>query len=107
MEENTKTEAEDLTLPNDDKLFNLAYWSKTISWVLLVIGILRFILNIFSNYFAIYTGATDDLSWVSSLVFSSLYSGFSIAVYFFVLQAVGEILYLVIDIKERLLYQGD
>ena len=100
---NEKTRAEIEELPEDDKLFNLAYWSKTISWVLLVIGILRFLLSLFGNYYDIFTAHTDNLQWISSLVLSSLSAGFSITVSFFVLQAVGEILYLVIDIKERLL----
>lgn len=101
MDENTKNEL--LNLPDDDKLFSLAYWSKTVSWVLLVIGILRLILNIFTNYYDIYASGAFDIGWISSLLVSSITSAFSVAVYFFVLQAVGEILYLVIDIKEQLL----
>jgi hypothetical protein len=100
---NEKLEEKLQRLPDDDKLFNLAYWSKVISWVLVIIGVFRFTLNIYQNFFQIYNNQSMDTGWGISLLSFSLESAFSIGVYFFVLQAVGEILYLVIDIKERLL----
>ena len=103
MEENTNTEFEGLDLPGDDKLFNLAYWSKTISWVILIFGIIRIIVYLFSSYSSILTSNYGDPGWASNQVLSVISSGAPTIVQFFVLQAVGETLYLVIDFKEKLL----
>ena len=103
IEETTKTE--DLDLLEDNKLFKLAYWSKAVSWVTFAIGILNLILTIGRNFYSemgqiIYGGS--NLAYVISILSPAISSLISTAVYFFLLQAVGEILYLMIDIREEI-----
>ena len=105
MSEDTNTEIEDLELLEDNKLFKLAYWSKAVSWVTLAIGILNLILTIGRNFYSemgqiIYGGT--NLAYVISFLTPAISSLISTAVYFFLLQAVGEILFLMIDIREEI-----
>lgn len=104
MEETSNTDR--LELPDDHKLFNIAYWSKTISWVIVILGVLNLIFDIAGTTLnsAFFSTGNHPL-WLSGTVLSSITSLISIAFYFFILQAIGEILYLVIDIKEHLLNQ--
>jgi hypothetical protein len=105
MEDTTTNELEELEYPEDERLFKIAYWSKAVSWVILVIGVLKAFFDIGKFYFSpVFGGAipSEDLVWVSNMFLSGFSSLFSVAFYFFVLQAVAEILYLVIDIKEQL-----
>jgi hypothetical protein len=103
MKDTTTNELEELDYPEDERLFKIAYWSKAVSWVVVIIGILQTGFWFYSTYIDVSPYQIQDWIWSSStflLIFSRL---ISIAFYFFVLQAVGEILYLVIDIKEKLI----
>jgi hypothetical protein len=105
MEDTTTNELEELEYPEDESLFKIAYWSKAVSWVVVIVGVLKTIFDIGKYYFSpVFGGAlpSEDLVWVGSMVLSSFASLFPVVFYFFVLQAVAEILYLVMDIKERL-----
>ncbi|MEN8241524.1 MAG: hypothetical protein ABFS17_06365 [Chloroflexota bacterium] len=102
MEETTNTETDDLDLLEDNKLFKLAYWSKAVSWVIVVVGVLQFIFSVCGDYFNIFVNPQFELPWAGSLMIAEFSSLLSIAFYFFVLQAVGEILYLLIDKKEHM-----
>lgn len=105
MEDTTTNELEKLEYPEDERLFKIAYWSKAVSWVVLIIGVLKAFFDIGKFYFSPVFGSaipSEDLVWMSNMLISNFASLFPVAFYFFVLQSVGEILYLVIDIKERL-----
>jgi hypothetical protein len=102
MENTTTNELEELEYPEDERLFKIAYWSKAVSWVIVIVGVLQRGLSFYSTYIDVSPYQIQDWTWSSS-IFLSIFSGLiSIAFYFFVLQAVGEILYLVIDIKKKL-----
>lgn len=102
MEDTTANELEDLEYPEDEKLFKIAYWSKAVSWVVVILGIPAMVYSVYSTYIEIPESTLSNSIWLSSMLTSSFARLFEIAFNFFVLQAVGEILYLVIDIKERM-----
>lgn len=106
MNEVAQNEAQDLAYPEDEKLFKIAYWSKAVSWVVVILGLPAMVYNAYSTLVEIpeYTESYSFL--LSNLLTNSFAQLFQLAFYFFVLQAVGEILYLVIDIKERMNLQG-
>lgn len=110
MEDTTTNELEELLNPEEEKLFKIAYWSKSVSWVILIIGALEFIFEIGRIYFgetlSISPGVADIGSIISWLfiIFSRVYP---LVFYFLVLQGVGELLYLAIDIKEQLFIEED
>jgi hypothetical protein len=105
MEETNNTETEDLEYLDDNKLFRIAYWSKAASWVILAIGILNLVFVIGRNYFSdVYRMAFWGAPLLELIAFftAEIFRLISAAISFFLLQAVGEILYLMIDIREQM-----
>jgi hypothetical protein len=105
MEDTKNTREEDTIQFDDIKLFRIAYWAKVVGWVVLSIGVLNLFFIIgrsasIGTYRIALSGATfgDLLVYLSSEIFRLL----STIVSFFLLQGIGEILYLVIDIREQM-----
>ena len=84
------------TLHNPDKLINLASWAKILSWAILVIMVLTVVINLlylFSEPAGQFT--------LGSII--SLLSTLSLAGFFFLgLQGMAEIIYLLLDMEERI-----
>jgi hypothetical protein len=102
MEETTNTENEELDFLEDNKLFRIAYWSKAVSWVALAAGILNLALSIGRNIFSdMYRMAFSGAPFGALISFLApeILNLISAVVTFFLLQAVGELLYLMIDIR--------
>jgi hypothetical protein len=77
---------EEDTYHNREKLFSIAFWSKSISWVVMVLGLLLAIIPIIKSGFSL-------LLFTGTLILSF--------VVFFVLQALGEIIFILLDIYDN------
>lgn len=107
MEDTTTNELEQLDYPEDEKLFKIAYWSKAVSWVIVIVGVIKTFFDIARFYFSpMFPEPDGDIWLLGSMLTPNIGYLIDIAVSFFILQAVGEILYLVIDIKEQMNARG-
>ena len=83
------------TLHNPDKLINLATWAKTLSWAILVIMVISVAINLL--YVFSEPGSQFTLGSVISLLSTLALAGF----FFLGLQGLSEVIYLLLDMEER------
>ena len=91
--------------PEDMRLFRIAIWSGTLSWLVLVLGLLD---AGFNFYRYVFNGAFNPVSFQYNSV-ETLFSFLTLLspllrpiLLWFFLQALKEFLFLMIDIKENL-----
>lgn len=92
------------TFPEDQRLFNLGFWAGQISWLVLIFGILRLVLFFLrTNQFGweIITGGGRPLE-IAIFILSNLTPLTTSIFLWFLLQAVKELLFAIIDIKDLL-----
>jgi hypothetical protein len=99
------TEQTELDFPEDTRLFNIAIWSGTIGWLVLILGLLRAVLDLvrmFRN--GVFNPIAMQLNPFDSIVMILSYAQpiLTPIILWFVLQAFKEFLFLMIDIKENL-----
>ncbi len=91
--------------PEDMRLFRIAIWSGTLSWLVLILGLLDAGFDFYQYVFnGVFSSASFEYSSVKALFsFLTLLSPLlrPIMLWFF-LQALKEFLFLMIDIKENL-----
>ena len=86
---------------NPDRLFSIATWAKTLSWAAMIVTGLHTLVLAALQFQSLAGTAPANLGEIS-YYFLSLVSGLiSAAVLFLVLQGVGEIIYILIDIFDK------
>ena len=101
-EESVTENQEAITFPQDQKLQWVADLSNRLSWVILFVATIYAVLRII-NYFVVYVDLPSSaieiifntILSIANVIADLLYAGFA----FLVLQAVTEIIYLLIDIR--------
>ena len=90
-------EDKELIFHNENAVLQIARWSKIVSWVLVVIYLLRFasdLISVFGAGQAVWPEAMlDRVMFIASLLSSLFFGGF----YFLMLQAAAQALYLGLD----------
>ncbi len=85
----------------DHKLFKLAYWSDKISWFVLVLSLLKTIIGIVGQYLQWLDLFREDFSHFVYCVLAELGQFIYVLFFFFILQVLSEVLYLMLDIREQ------
>ena len=102
---NEVTELPEVDFPEDTRLFNIAIWSGTVGWVVLIFGLLQTILELVRMY---QNGVFNSLA-IQLHPLEAILTLLSIAspviryvIWWFFLLALKEFLFLMIDIKESM-----
>jgi hypothetical protein len=100
LESGAPEAADDGKYHSDEKLFRIASWANTLAWVVLVLYLLIFVGRIVSIFQA---GNVTPLTSVDGIVFwlSSLSTPVIGCLYFMLLQAVSEGVYMLMDLEDN------
>ena len=100
----------EIEYPPDKKLIWIADWSARLSWVILGIAILFAILRLIRYFFVPFSpeywaemGIVNNIIFIIGLIDGVVYAGFA----FIVLQAITEVIYLLIDLRTILQSEQD
>ena len=95
----------EIDFPEDNRLFNIAIWSGTIGWLVLILGLVQNILQLVRMFQSgFYTPLSIQLHPLETIIMIFSFAQpilYSIILWFF-LQALKEFLFLMIDIKETM-----
>ena len=101
---NEVAEHTEVEFPEDTRLFNIAFWSRTIGWLIIIIGVIRTGFNFlqFYSFGGLVLSGMRPIE-LTMFIFNNIQSLFSSLLLWIILLVVKELLFLMIDIKEFLI----